>query len=633
MSASNIPVTVQRMQLGPDSPTSDTDSTNWTLELSPFYEPSLRTVPIVGDETTGSNTQSPIPVGFVEASTPTSSGLFIDDEDGDPHAAARDEFIRLRDELMAQVLPEEPIQEGPSPERADTSGDLLSRNIASASLGEERPETIDTDYTFAVQLAEEERQFIINEEVARYWMGAPEPVDYSLTFDDLVDRGYIEEAVLDRIAQLSHNMDQTAPRKLDSATTSTPPIFNDPSLPNPFDTDHNIINVHRADNGIDPMPTAEAQGDVSTQPAASSKGKQRAVVTVTDLPEEIERPRASTSVDLADNLDHPRRQLLDDDDDDDDDESDITEIEEIPFSLASQKGKARETVINSVERSLGESLEDAITSVMLTSATPQVDRSCGICWEVCHGLDTNEDTTSRPSRETKPGLEMACSGGHFYCVPCIREYIQTKLGEIPASGSVGQTGTFAIKCPECPRLDDSFGGWMIGDEVAEMALDRDTLDTWRMRKFLASMSQFYCPNPSCSIVMEVPELDNVTMAECPMCHIGMCFQCRTAWHSGLTCEEYKALKAATPEDRMVDELAKANQWRRCPNCKMVVERNQGCLHMVCRCGAQFCHRCGSKWVSRCVANCREWKDESILAVAEGSGSQAVDDFDWAQWAD
>lgn len=37
---------------------------------------------------------------------------------------------------------------------------------------------------------------------------------------------------------------------------------------------------------------------------------------------------------------------------------------------------------------------------------------------------------------------------------------------------------------------------------------------------------------------------------------------------------------------------------------MVVERNQGCPHMTCKCGAQFCYNCGGKWGSShyCIRN-------------------------------
>ncbi|KAM2993604.1 hypothetical protein FF2_045682 [Malus domestica] len=46
---------------------------------------------------------------------------------------------------------------------------------------------------------------------------------------------------------------------------------------------------------------------------------------------------------------------------------------------------------------------------------------------------------------------------------------------------------------------------------------------------------------------------------------------------------------------MVLELAKKNKWRRCPTCKFIVEKNEGCLHITCRCGYEFCYACGKYW--------------------------------------
>lgn len=35
--------------------------------------------------------------------------------------------------------------------------------------------------------------------------------------------------------------------------------------------------------------------------------------------------------------------------------------------------------------------------------------------------------------------------------------------------------------------------------------------------------------------------------------------------------------------------------KQCPSCKFWVEKNKGCDHMTCRCGYEFCFRCGAKY--------------------------------------
>jgi len=47
--------------------------------------------------------------------------------------------------------------------------------------------------------------------------------------------------------------------------------------------------------------------------------------------------------------------------------------------------------------------------------------------------------------------------------------------------------------------------------------------------------------------------------------------------------------------RATIQLADNEGWRRCYNCQALVEHNQGCIHMTCKCRAEFCYICGLKW--------------------------------------
>jgi len=46
-------------------------------------------------------------------------------------------------------------------------------------------------------------------------------------------------------------------------------------------------------------------------------------------------------------------------------------------------------------------------------------------------------------------------------------------------------------------------------------------------------------------------------------------------------------------------MAAAQSWKRCPapGCGHVVERTEGCNHMCCRCGVDFCYACGKQYTS------------------------------------
>uniref|UniRef100_A0A3Q7FUK3 RBR-type E3 ubiquitin transferase n=1 Tax=Solanum lycopersicum TaxID=4081 RepID=A0A3Q7FUK3_SOLLC len=45
-------------------------------------------------------------------------------------------------------------------------------------------------------------------------------------------------------------------------------------------------------------------------------------------------------------------------------------------------------------------------------------------------------------------------------------------------------------------------------------------------------------------------------------------------------------------DVMLMGIAKNKKWRKCPKCKCYVEKGEGCFQLTCRCGHDFCYRCG-----------------------------------------
>ncbi|CAF1136603.1 unnamed protein product [Didymodactylos carnosus] len=80
---------------------------------------------------------------------------------------------------------------------------------------------------------------------------------------------------------------------------------------------------------------------------------------------------------------------------------------------------------------------------------------------------------------------------------------------------------------------------------------------------------------------------------CIKCEKKTCFHHRLEWHTGYTCKEY---------DKLIGEDEKANQkWivansKKCPNsnCRYHIQKNDGCDHITCKCGYEFC------WI--CMAN-------------------------------
>ncbi|CAJ2513416.1 Uu.00g015350.m01.CDS01 [Anthostomella pinea] len=73
------------------------------------------------------------------------------------------------------------------------------------------------------------------------------------------------------------------------------------------------------------------------------------------------------------------------------------------------------------------------------------------------------------------------------------------------------------------------------------------------------------------------------LATCPACSASMCRHCRKEPHgNGERC----------PVEVELQTLAKSNGWVQCSKCRVLVEKIDGCNHMICMCGTEFCYKCG-----------------------------------------
>ncbi|XP_058078718.1 E3 ubiquitin-protein ligase RSL1-like [Magnolia sinica] len=188
--------------------------------------------------------------------------------------------------------------------------------------------------------------------------------------------------------------------------------------------------------------------------------------------------------------------------------------------------------------------------------------------------------------ETKPPLEMFenknCS--HVFCTNCISKHVEAKIQENRAM----------VICPglECKGV--------LEPDLCRPIIPAQVHERWETAlselKVLGSQ-RFYCPFKDCSALLIDDGGDLVREAECPNCRRFFCAQCKVPWHSGVGCDEYQALNEDERgrDDLMVMELAKTSGWTRCSHCKYIVEKTEGCIHMTCRCGFQFCYRCGGAW--------------------------------------
>ena len=104
----------------------------------------------------------------------------------------------------------------------------------------------------------------------------------------------------------------------------------------------------------------------------------------------------------------------------------------------------------------------------------------------------------------------------------------------------------------------------------------------------ATPNPLYCSNHSCGAFIPPSQIRGPDLAECFRCATATCQHCRNRSHPGTECPA----DVATQQVRF---LATALHWKACPACGHIVERLQGCLHIHCRCGNDFCYGCGGSY--------------------------------------
>lgn len=160
---------------------------------------------------------------------------------------------------------------------------------------------------------------------------------------------------------------------------------------------------------------------------------------------------------------------------------------------------------------------------------------------------------------------------HSYCTDCITKYVASKLQE-----NVTKIGCPVPDCKGC-----------LEPEYCRSILPTEVFNRWAdtlCEAVILGSKKFYCPFKDCSMMMIDDGKEKVVESECPSCCRLFCSQCKAAWHSGVDCGEFQKLNKdeREREDIMLMKLAQKKLWKRCPNCKIYVEKSQDCLFMTCR---------------------------------------------------
>lgn len=198
---------------------------------------------------------------------------------------------------------------------------------------------------------------------------------------------------------------------------------------------------------------------------------------------------------------------------------------------------------------------------------------------------------------------------HRYCFSCMRQHVEVKL----LHGMV----------PICPH--EGCKNELLVDSCRKF-LTSKLVETMQQRNLEASIphtEKIYCPYPRCSALMSKTEVLDYSKSlmgsvqsmpkKCVKCHGLFCFSCKVPWHSGMTCYTYKRLNPNPPsEDVKLKSLASRSLWKQCVKCNHMIELAEGCYHMTCRCGFEFCYKCGAEWKDKkATCSCPLWEEDNI----------------------
>ncbi|KAI0141401.1 hypothetical protein BJ166DRAFT_101294 [Pestalotiopsis sp. NC0098] len=178
--------------------------------------------------------------------------------------------------------------------------------------------------------------------------------------------------------------------------------------------------------------------------------------------------------------------------------------------------------------------------------------------------------------EKKPASQVAT-------VPCEHQYCGECLDSLFTSAANYQT-------PYPPRCCHAHIGlaeyrYYLSVEVIMLCVAREHRNHTRR-------DGGYCHDPKCAAMIPPTSLRE-NIGDCPKCGLETCLVCMEAAHEGPCAQD-------APIQRVLD-LGKKSGWQRCQSCGDLIELREGCRHMTCNCGFEFCYICG-EGVMSCKCN-------------------------------
>ncbi|CAD8072720.1 unnamed protein product [Paramecium sonneborni] len=159
---------------------------------------------------------------------------------------------------------------------------------------------------------------------------------------------------------------------------------------------------------------------------------------------------------------------------------------------------------------------------------------------------------------------------HIFCINC-----WNKMIEIQLSNYIPIVKCLQNQCQE--RLPH---------EYLELNQTYREILVKRMLENLPSYT--WCPGIDCERVYQVQQISLRYQCECG---VKFCSNCKTESHYPISCQIYQKI---TEFKEPMQSWIKLDIFQ-CPNCKIYIQKNQGCIQIQCVCGIDFCSKCLQFW--------------------------------------
>jgi len=185
--------------------------------------------------------------------------------------------------------------------------------------------------------------------------------------------------------------------------------------------------------------------------------------------------------------------------------------------------------------------------------------------------------------DSKTSMTALKTCAHWMCDDCWKNYLENSIKRVKV-----------ILCPEwnCDTIVD------VGTMLSLVNVRCLNIYEGNIEKSLVNLSRSYvkCPQKSCENIVQVVGL-NMGHVRC-RCGHQFCINCKQEPHFPATCSAFRLYLDEVY--RNGDQLSDFNavtmvKGRNCVSCNNFIEKNGGCNHMTCRCGAEFCWVCTGYW--------------------------------------